>query len=291
MPDKTYKRAGLIGVGLMGSSVALGLHKLGIVETWVGMDRDPAVIQDALRVGAIQEVTTHLEELVKKVEWLLISIPVKGTAALAERIVPLIDNPNYFAMDVGSTKRAIVEAFDNAFLKYDKPNRFVACHPIAGKEKTGPLVSDPDLFHGKTVYLAPSVRTDPRLIQIAESLWKSLGAEPRKIDPATHDEILSVSSHLPHMVAYALMDTVQSAYEEKQIGHSLAGGLKDMTRVVSSSAEMWAEICSENSENITKQINIFQKSLQQLHELIKNRDLHSLQEFFGAKKVFRDLLG
>lgn len=288
--SSTYKRAGLLGVGLMGSSVALGLRQAGVVETWVGMDSDPHAIENALKIGSIQEVTSDLEEMVRQVDWVVLAVPVCAVVALAEQIVPLIDNPHYFMIDVGSTKRTIVTAIDALFAKYGKKNRFVGTHPIAGKEKTGPLVADSELFHGKTVYVTPSDATDPELVLTVEELWKRLGAQTRHCDPKIHDEILAVSSHLPHMVAFALMDAVQREYENRQINHSLGGGLRDMTRVVSSSPEMWADICSENQTNILKQVDLFSESLEMVRALVKTGDATALCQFFREKKQFRDAL-
>lgn len=289
-PPKTYKRVGLLGVGLIGSSVALGLSKCGIVETWVGMDTDKRVIQDALRLGVIQEMTTDLEELVQAVDWLLVAVPVKDAEAMAARIVPLIQNPDYFIVDVGSTKKNTVACFDGLFAAHGKANAFVGCHPIAGKEKTGPLAADGDLFQGKTVYVTPSPATRPEFLQTVDSLWKALGGQVRSIAPEAHDEVLAISSHLPHVIAFALMDAVQSGYESRQITHSLGGGLKDMTRVVASSPEMWSQICIDNQANILKQVEVFRRSLDDLYHLIKTGDERPLREFFLEKKLFRDVL-
>lgn len=286
----TYKRAGLIGVGLMGTSVAMGLRRAGLVETWVGLDRDSRVIQDALRLGAIQEVTSDLHEVVREVEFLLIAAPVRTTATLIEQVSPLVDRPDFFLFDVGSTKARIVSTAEAAFLRCGRPNAFVGAHPIAGKEKTGPLVADPELFRGKTVYLTPTPHTLEHNLARVEAIWKALGADVRKVDPESHDEILAVSSHLPHMAAFALMDAVKSAYEKRQIHHSMAGGLTDMTRVVSSSSQMWSEICLDNRDNILKQIDVFQHALSSVRDLVSAGDEAALCAFFADKKQFRDML-
>lgn len=291
MTVTAYKRAGLIGVGLIGSSVALGLKKRGLVETWVGMDSDPQAIEEALRIGSIQEMTTDLRELVREVDWLLIAVPVRSVIALAQKIIPLISNPHYFMMDVGSTKTTIVETMDRLFVEHGRPNCFIGSHPIAGKEKTGPLAADPDLFQGKTIYLTPSAVTDAALVAKVDVLWRALGGEVRQIDSKTHDDILSVSSHLPHMIAFALMDAVKREYEARQINHSLGGGLRDMTRVVSSSPQMWADICLENKTPILKQIDVFRESLDELYALLKRGEEEPLKQFFSDKKQFRDKLG
>ena len=286
-----YKRAGLIGVGLMGASVAMGLKKKGIVETWVGMDQNPQAIEEALKIGAIQEVTSDFQELACQVDWLLLAVPVRQVVELSKQVIPLVDNPDYFIIDVGSTKCEIVSAVEALFLARGKPSRFIGCHPIAGKEKTGPLVADTDLFQGKTVYVTPTAHSDARLLETVESLWRVLGAQIKQITPERHDEILAGSSHLPHMIAFSLMDAVERGYETHQINQSLGGGLRDMTRIVGSSAQMWAEIGVDNRDNIIKQIDSFRQSLDDLYRLLKTADVGALAEFFADKKKFRETLG
>ena len=273
----------IIGVGLIGGSFAAGLKKSGAVNTVVGFGRNEKNLKKAQALGVIDEYSLDIKKALDKAEMVLIATPVNSFKAVLESIKPHI-NSSTIISDVGSTKASVIKIAHSVFGKM--PENFIPAHPIAGKEKSGVEASDANLFNNKRVILTPEATANTQSVVQVSKLWEVLGAKVEIMNDTKHDDLLAMTSHLPHMLAFGLMEYLIS--NDPNACDYAAGGFKDFSRIASSDAVMWRDICINNPEQIVKHIEGYQQTLSQLSDLIKNNQSEELETLFSNAKSARD---
>ncbi|AYQ26591.1 MULTISPECIES: prephenate dehydrogenase/arogenate dehydrogenase family protein [unclassified Polaromonas] len=260
-----FEQLGLIGCGLMGGSFALALKRAGLVKRVVGYSKSPSTTERARQMGVIDVEAPSALLAVSGADIVLLAVPVSATEATFKAIRHLV-GPNTLIMDVGSTKRDVVDAARRVLR--DNVGSFVPCHPITGKEVSGVEHADVDLYAGKQVILTPIERTFTVQLQKATDLWTALGCHVLKMSPQAHDAAYAAVSHLPHLIAFALINGI-TGQEHGRDYMSLAGpGFRDFTRIAASDPKMWRDILIANREELLAQSKIFQETLQSLEQLI-----------------------
>jgi prephenate dehydrogenase len=248
-----------------------------------GFGRTKENLQDALAFGVIDDAYTEIEEAVEDADVIMLAVPVRAMAELVKDMAPFLKN-GAIITDAGSTKEVILgELF--AFLPSHA--HIVAGHPIAGSEQTGAAAAEPDLYKDKRVIITPDKTSEDHAIEVVKKLWEACGAKVEMMDPSTHDIVLGAVSHLPHMVAYALVDTLMKWDDEVPMLRFSAGGLRDFTRIASSSPEMWRDICVDNEHVIVEALDRYIESLKKLRDEIKSGDDNKLLERFKAARKVR----
>lgn len=279
------ERLAIIGVGLIGGSLARALRKSGAVRTVVGVDNCRANLEEALALGICDEITSDAVHGVRDADVVFISVPVCTIPGVMREIAPGL-SIGCIVTDGGSVKASIVRQCEE-FL----PSGcfFVGGHPIAGTEHSGAAASFDSLYQGKRCILTPTERTDTGALDLVTHLWRLAGAEVCTMEPGHHDRIFAEISHLPHAVAYALVHAVGTAdVEGENVLSYTAGGFRDFTRIASSDPAMWRDIALMNRDSLLKSIDGFSASLAELRRRIEADDGKGLSEFFTIAKQFRD---
>jgi prephenate dehydrogenase len=275
----------IIGVGLIGGSLALAGRAKGVVGEVTGMGRTERSLQRAREMGVIDRVALDLEEGLEGTDLVVLATPVgnfeEWGRALAQRSLEGIT-----VTDVGSVKGNLVIRLEE-ILGHKTP--FVGGHPIAGREKAGVEAAQVSLFEGARCILTPTPRTVPEALARVQALWEGVGTRVSLVDPFVHDRLLAAVSHLPHVVAYALVNTVM---ETEVAGHDIlsfsGGGFRDFTRIAASSEEMWRDICLQNRDALVAMIEAYQQNLELLKQNILKGEGERLVEAFRRAKGVRD---
>lgn len=275
----------VIGVGLIGGSVARALRKQQCVKTITGGGRNVASLEKACSLGVIDNYDTDLGKAVEGADVVLIAVPLGNMESVFHAIKSHL-NENTIITDVGSVKQSVIDAMLSVF--GELPGTFVPGHPIAGTEKSGVEASFPELFDGRRVILTPHDNTDQSALDKITHMWKLCGAEIINMEAAHHDEVLAATSHLPHMLAYALVDTLARMDDSQEIFDYAAGGFRDFTRIASSEPGMWHDICLANREKLVKVLKAFNDDLHHLTEAVEKADSEFLRETFTRAKQARD---
>jgi prephenate dehydrogenase len=269
-----FEQLGLIGCGLMGGSFALALKRAGLVKRVVGYSKSPSTTERARQMGVIDVEAPSALLAVSGADIVLLAVPVSATEATFKAIRHLV-GPNTLIMDVGSTKRDVVDAARRVL--GSNVGSFVPCHPITGKEVSGVEHADVDLYAGKQVILTPIERTFTVQLQKAVDVWTALGCHVLKMSPQSHDAAYAAVSHLPHLIAFALINGITGQEHGKDY-MSLAGpGFRDFTRIAASDPKMWRDILIANREELLAQSRIFQETLQSLEKLISSSSGDALE--------------
>jgi prephenate dehydrogenase len=270
-----FKQLGLIGCGLMGSSFALALQRAGLVGHVRGFSPSSATTALALKMGVIDSVATSAADAATGADLVLLAVPVAATRATLQAIASVIDSGTLL-MDVGSTKQDVVLVARETLGQ--RLPCFVPAHPICGKEVSGVQNADVDLYAGSKVILTPLPETAPAQIELARQLWLALGSHVNLMNPAAHDAAYAAVSHLPHLLAFAMMHSIQAQAEGEQYLALAGSGFRDFTRIAASEPAMWRDIFLANRDELLTQSRQFQASLQALEQLITAGDaaqLHS----------------
>ena len=277
------ERLAIVGVGLLGGSVAKAARAGELAREIVGIGRDRARLEAARRDGALDRVTTDLHEGVRAADFVLLAAPVLAIEDLLPRVWPAAPD-GATVTDVGSTKCAIVRRAER--LAATRPLAFVGSHPMAGSEQSGYGVARADLFRGATVILTPTDRTEPRTVKAVAGFWESLGARVSTLDPETHDRVVAAISHLPHLIAYALADGV--ARFQPEALEFAARGFKDTTRIAASDPDVWTEIFLANREALRANLEAFRLALTDLERAIGTGSREELRAALARIKVARE---
>lgn len=279
-----FEQLGLIGCGLMGGSFALALKQAGLVQRVVGYSKSPTTTERARQMGVIDTAAPSALMAVSGSDLVLLAIPVAATEATLKSIRHLV-TPQMLIMDVGSTKTDVVHAARSALR--EQFGSFVPAHPIAGKEVAGVDNADPLLYRGRQVVLTPTEHTLTAQLQRAETLWKALGCRVSSMDPETHDSAFAAVSHLPHLLAFAMMHSVLGQPQSAQF-LSLAGpGFRDFTRIAGGEPHMWRDVLLANKEEVLAQSRHFQNALQTLERAMQDNDAQALQDLLTAASQAR----
>ena len=269
-----FEQMGLIGCGLMGGSFALALKKAKLVKRVVGYSKSPSTTERARQMGVIDVEAPSALLAVSGADIVLLAVPVSATEATFKAIRHLV-GPNTLVMDVGSTKRDVVDAARRVLR--DNLGAFVPCHPITGKEVSGVEHADADLYTGKQVIITPIERTFTIQLQKAVDVWTAIGCHVTKMSPQSHDAAYAAVSHLPHLIAFALINGISGQDHGKEY-MSLAGpGFRDFSRIAASDPHMWRDILIANREELLAQSHIFQQNLRALEQLIATSNADGLE--------------
>ena len=275
----------IIGVGLIGGSLARALRKAKLVGRVTGCNRSEKTLKKAVELDVIDDYFLNISEAVKDADLIVIGTPL----SVSEKILPEVADSmsvNSILTDVGSVKGGIVNVARKALA--EKFPNFVPGHPIAGTEKNGVEASYEDLFVDHRVILTPLEETSPKAHELVTQMWKSVGAEVVDLDIKHHDEVLAATSHLPHMLAYALVDCLASMQERDEIFEYAAGGFADFTRIASSSPDMWHDICFSNREALIRTLEIFSSHINNIKSAIEESESDELLKTFKRAKEARD---
>jgi prephenate dehydrogenase len=273
-----FEQLGLIGCGLMGGSFALALKRAGLVKRVVGYSKSPSTTAQARQLGVIDVEAPSALLAVAGADIVLLAVPVSATEATFKSIKHLI-TPQTLVMDVGSTKRDVVDAARRALR--EQVGSFVPAHPITGKEVSGVEHAEPDLYIGKHVILTPIERTLPRQIQQATEVWSALGCNVVQMTPESHDAAFAAVSHLPHLIAFAMMQSLISQPKGQEYLQLAGPGFRDFTRIAASDPHMWRDILLANREELLAQSQSFQRALQQLEKMIDTQDGDALEDLIA----------
>ncbi len=278
-------RLGVIGVGLIGGSLARALRTAGCVGHVVGVSRDAAHLQRAQALGVIDSWQTEIAQGIKGCDVVVIAVPLGAMRSVMEQIKPIL-NDAMVVTDVGSAKGCVMADMQSVFGRV-LPG-FVPGHPIAGTEKSGVEAAITDLFNHRRVILTPLADTQPTALNTVREMWRACGAQVCEMSVEHHDEVLAATSHLPHMLAYALVDTLARMQERREIFEYAAGGFRDFTRIASSDPQMWHDICVHNREALLAMLDRFQDDLSALRQAVDTRDGQYLKDTFTRAKQARD---
>ena len=274
-----FRKVTVIGVGLMGSSVGLALRDKQLANEVVGVARHHHSIAQALKMGAIHRGTHDLRKALTNADLVILATPVK-TIIHHLSVIGKFLKRGCIVTDVGSTKASIVETAQKHLPPFVF---FVGSHPLAGSEKSGAQYGRKDLFQNSICIVTPMEKTQKQAIDKVNELWTKLGTLVKFLSPEDHDKILAHLSHLPHLLAYGLMDMIPSDYLEYA-----TPGLKDITRIASSEPRMWVDICQANSKSIIHSLDELVKILSLLRKYIVAKDEQNLIEHFRKSKIKRD---
>ncbi|MEK7322902.1 MAG: prephenate dehydrogenase/arogenate dehydrogenase family protein [Pseudomonadota bacterium] len=275
----------IIGVGLIGGSLARALKRAGACAEVVGCGRDEAALRRAVELGVIDRYHSDPALAVSGTDVVVLAVPLGMMEPVLRRIAPAL-SAGAVITDVGSAKGSVVAAAQAVFGTV--PARFVPGHPIAGTEKSGVEASFAELFQGRRVILTPLSGTDAEAHRIVRRMWEQTGAEVVDMAVEHHDEVLAATSHLPHLLALALVDTLARMQETAEIFRYAAGGFRDFTRIASSDPKMWRDICLANREAVVAMLDRFSDDLAGLRDAIDAEDGEAIAEVFTRAKTARD---
>lgn len=278
-------RLAVIGVGLIGGSLARALREAGLVDEIVGCGRGKANLEKAVELGVIDRYTHDIGEAVEGADLVFLAVPL---GAMADTFLAMKGHLSDDAVitDGGSAKASVIEACKSAFGRVLP--QFVPGHPIAGTENSGVEASFAELYHNRRIILTPTADTAPSALEKVKTVWLACGAEVTEMEVEHHDEVLAATSHLPHMLAFSLVDALARMKENDEIFRYAAGGFRDFTRIASSNPVMWRDICVANRKALGEMMDRYIVEMTELADTIKRGDGDHLLEIFTRAKKARD---
>jgi len=284
-----FKKVCIIGCGLIGSSLARAIKKFNLSEKIVSSNRSDIVNKKVLELKMVNDSSSDTQKMVKDSDLIIIATPLSSYENVILKIKNSLKSGTILT-DVGSVKERVISLVEKAI-----PNNisWIPSHPIAGTEESGPEAGFSELFKNRWCILTPSKKAKEKDINTLKSFWKKIGSKVDIMDAKQHDYILSITSHIPHLVAYNIVSTSINIQEKKQsaiIKYS-AGGLRDFTRIAASNPIMWRDIFIQNKKNTSKEIKKFIVNLEDLKNAIENEDGKKLEEIFiKTKKIRKEII-
>ncbi len=286
-PGLAIRRLTLVGVGLIGGSLSLALKRTGVVDEVIGHARNEQGLRRAVERGILDGYATDPAKAVRDSDLVVVATPLGAIRPVFAAIAPHLSESTIIT-DVGSAKASVV-ADARAELGAHFP-RFVAGHPIAGTENSGVEAGFAELFENRKIILTPEPETDIDALERVIKMWQATGAEVETMTVEHHDRVLAATSHLPHMLAFALVSHLSKMSDQDEIFAYAAGGFRDFTRIASSDPVMWRDVCLANGDALLELIDGFQQELREVAEAIRARDAEALFEHFQSAKDTRDQL-
>lgn len=278
----TPSRIGIVGLGLIGGSIAAGLKSREASPVILAFDQNADSLEVGVNQGLIDDVATSIADLGQRCELVIICVPVLA----AGEVLQELKEADCLITDVGSVKQPLIQAARSAFGHV--PDTLVPGHPIAGSERHGVGSANPDLFVDHKVILTPAENSSEGAILAVTSLWAHLGAEVIRMTPEHHDDVLAQTSHLPHLLAYALVDTLSGQGDSFEIFQYAAGGFRDFSRIAASDPVMWRDIFRSNQQPVLKILDRYVEDLAEIRTLIEQGDMAALEALFARAKAARD---
>lgn len=280
-----WQQITLVGVGLLGGSLGLAIKKRRLASRVIGFVRRQSSVAECEQAGACDKAELDPKAAADGSDFIIFCTPLAQMRELAERMLPAIKRDAVIT-DVGSVKGGVVAELEPLFAKAGA--HFVGSHPMAGAEKTGVGAANAELFHKAVCAVTPTAATNASALGRVEEFWRSVGALPIRMSAEKHDDLVSRSSHLPHVVAAELANYVLSPVHPKEQAMLCANGFRDTTRIASGSPEMWRDICLANRVNLARVLGVFIEDLQEFQIALTNGDAKAVQEFFSKAKERRD---
>lgn len=280
-----WKKVTLAGVGLLGGSLGLALRERRLAESVVGLVRRAESVRECKKIGAVDLATLDLRQAVAEAELIVLCTPIAQMRPLVERLLPFIA-PGALVTDVGSVKKSVVQELSPLVKKVGA--HFVGSHPMAGSEKTGVAAARADLFVDAVCVITPARALNQGAVRRISALWKSVGSRVLRLAPEVHDEMVSRSSHLPHVLAAQLSNLVLSPHSARHQSMLCANGFRDTTRIASGSPEMWRDIALANRKNLLGALASFERALTSFKRALRSGDSAAISRFFEQAKTRRD---
>jgi cyclohexadieny/prephenate dehydrogenase len=283
--EPPFDRLALIGVGLIGSSIAHAARRRGLVRSIVATARSQATRQRVVELGLADQVVETNAEAVRDADLVIVCIPVGACGPVAREIAPHL-RPGAIVSDVGSVKASVVK---DMAPHLPANIHFVPAHPVAGTENSGPDSGFAELFINRWCILTPPPGTDPAATERLAAFWRALGAKVATMSPEHHDLVLAVTSHLPHLIAYTIVGTANELGEvtESEVLQFSAGGFRDFTRIAASDPTMWRDVFLANKDAVLEMLGAFQEDLSKLTRAIRRGDGNALFEHFTRTRAIR----
>ena len=280
-----WSQISLVGVGLLGGSIGLAARRRGLAARVTGFVRRAPAVAECEQSGAVDQADTDLLRTVEGADLVILCTPIAQMAELMTRMLPALKKGT-IVTDVGSVKGSVVADLEP--LAATGGVHFIGSHPMAGAEKMGVGAARADLFERAMCVVTPTPRSNKTAVQRLEKFWRDLGGVPLILPPELHDDLVSRSSHLPHVVAAELANYVLSPVHPREQAMLCATGFRDTTRIASGSPEMWRDICMANRRNLSRVLGVFIEDLQEFQHALENGDVKSIDEFFSKAKERRD---
>ncbi len=275
----------IIGVGLIGGSLARALREKDYCKNIVGSSRSASHLQKAVDLGVIDSYSIDMQEAASGADVIIVCVPLGAMEMVFSQIKGVI-TPETIITDVGSSKQSVVDAAQRAFGEI--PPNLIPGHPIAGTEKSGVEASFAELFQRRKVIVTPLEHNDPQQVAKIKQMWQQTGAEVRQMSVQHHDEVLAATSHLPHVLAFGIVDTLAKMDSQQEIFEYAAGGFRDFTRIASSDPVMWRDICVNNREAVLKVMRNYISDMESMADLIEKSDGEAIKNLFEDAKAIRD---
>ncbi len=285
MKNQVLKKLVIFGVGLIGGSVASALKKAGSSAEIVGVGRSSESLQTAIDLNVIDTATSNIAEALLHADIVLIAAPVAQTPLILNAIKPHL-HADTVVTDAGSTKSDVLACAQE--ILGEQFTQFVGGHPIAGAEKSGVTAATADLYINKNVVLTPTLDTNQNAVQRVRELWQNCGANVTEMPAETHDGIFAAVSHLPHLLAFALVDDIASRANAEQLFGFAASGFRDFTRIAGSHPEMWRDISLANKTALLNEITAYQDELSRLKQMLEHDDGDALHALFERASTARN---
>lgn len=285
MTKPMFERVALVGIGLIGSSISHATRRGGLAKEIVGSARTKATVDTALKLGLISKGYESAAEAVAGADLVILSVPVGACGPLATEIAPHLKK-GAIITDVGSVKAQVVR---DVAPHVPEGVHFVPGHPIAGTEQSGPEAGFAELFDGRWTILTPEAHADAAAVEKLRAFWEALGAKVEVMDPQHHDMVLAITSHLPHLIAFNIVNTAEhlERVTDKEVIKFSAGGFRDFTRIAASDPTMWRDIFLGNKEGVMEMLRRFSNDLAELRTAIENGDGETLHRRFAEARAIR----
>ena len=280
-----WKKVTLAGVGLLGGSLGLALKQRKLADLVVGFVRREESIKECESHGAVDSATLDLHEAISGAELVVLCTPIAKMRSLVKQMRPALAT-GAIVTDVGSVKGSVVDDLEKPVAK--SGGTFVGSHPMAGAERMGVAAARGDLFNNAVCIVTPTSKTPKTALEKIEELWRSVGGRCLRMTPELHDELVSRSSHLPHVLAATLANAVLDPKQPKQQSALCANGFRDTTRIASGSPEMWRDIALANGDNLISALDSYVEDLQDFRRILESKDEKAISNFFETAKKRRD---
>lgn len=279
------ERIAIMGIGLIGGSLARALKRNNSVGKIIAYDQNEEALQKAYDLGVADEIYTDPIKAAENADVIILATPITAMSKIVKEILPYLKEDAVMS-DVGSTKGSVLESI-KAEIGY-LPERFVPAHPIAGTEKHGVENSFESLFDNRRTLVIPHLENSHDAVRIIHEMWKAAGSETEEMGVKHHDQVLAATSHIPHLLAYATVDTLANLDDRAEIFRFAAGGFRDFTRISASDPDLWADICLQNRESILEVLVAYQKNIDRLRHALEDGERETMRTVFARAKHARD---
>ena len=275
----------IIGTGLIGGSLALALRRAGFCKHIIGAGRSEQTLEQALELGVIDRYETSIQQAAASADIIVVCVPLGAMRDVFEQVHVGL-NETTIVTDAGSAKQSVIQDAKEIF--GEQSSRFVPGHPIAGTECSGVKAAFAELYEGRRVILTPGDEVENDAVNVIRSMWQAAGAKVETMSAAHHDKVLAGTSHLPHLLAFGLVDCLNRLDDVDEVFRFAAGGFRDFTRIASSDPVMWRDICLSNRDEVMAMMKLYRDEMEKIYRALETADGEQLKEIFMRAKQARD---